>query len=120
MRKEHRLRRAADFDAVYKTGKTEGGRLLVVRWRPTEATTRIGFVCTKALGGAVVRNKVKRRLRAIVDSLDLAPGRDIVVSARKSAAEASFAELKGAAVKLLSQSGSLTITADSNQEHAQS
>ena len=108
MRKDQSLRRAADFDAVYKTGKVEGGRLLVVRSRLTDGTvTRVGFVCTKAVGGAVMRNRVKRRLRAIVTSLELAPGRDIVISARKTAADASFAELQRTLAALLKRAGAL-------------
>jgi ribonuclease P protein component len=112
MRPEQRLRKPADFDAVYKSGRVEGNRLLVVRTRPNGTpTTRFGFVATKAVGGSVVRNRTKRRLRAIAAGLDVAPGLDIVASARKTAAEAPFAEVKRALITLLERSGVLVAAA---------
>ena len=108
MRPDQRLRRKADFDAVYKSGRTEGNRLLVVRTRPNGAeVTRFGFVTTKAVGNAVVRNRTKRRLRAIASSLETAPGLDIVISARKTAANAPFIELQRSANALLVRAGAL-------------
>jgi ribonuclease P protein component len=57
---------------------------------------RAGFVVSKAVGGAVVRNKVKRRLRHLmVDQLGtLPPATDVVVRALPSAATRTFAELR--------------------------
>lgn len=112
MRPDQRLRRPADFDAVYrsagKSGRTEGNRLLVVRTMPNGAeVTRFGFVTTKAVGNAVVRNRTKRRLRNIAQTLTIAPGLDIVISARKPAADAPFAEIQKAALKLLTRTGAL-------------
>ena len=108
MRKEQRLRRPGDFDAVYKAGKIEGNRLLVVRCRASGATpSRIGFVTAKAVGGAVVRNRVKRRLRAIASASDILDGLDIVVSARRPAADESFASLGRSLRTLLNRAGAL-------------
>ena len=56
---------------------------------------RVGFVVSKAVGGAVVRNRVRRRLRHLVrDHLsELGPGSELVVRALPAAAEKSTAEL---------------------------
>ncbi len=56
---------------------------------------RVGFVASSALGGAVVRNRVKRRLRAAVARrIDAVPaGVDLVVRANSAAAAASFGDL---------------------------
>jgi ribonuclease P protein component len=117
MRKVQSLRRAADFDAVYKAGRVEGGKFVVVRSRQTaEALPRVGFVCTKAVGGAVVRNRVKRRLRAIVAALDLKAGRDIVISARKSAVNAPFADLQRTLTQQLKRSGVIAGDAVSREQ----
>lgn len=55
--------------------------------------SRYGFVVSKALGGAVVRNKVKRRLREITRRLTIQEGWDLVFIAKKGAAEANFSQL---------------------------
>lgn len=56
---------------------------------------RVGFVVSKAVGGAVVRTRVKRRLRAVLSDrlASLPPGSLLVVRANPAAAEASSAEL---------------------------
>lgn len=80
---------------MYRQGRAFGDRLLVVRARPNEtATTRFGFVAGKAVGGAVVRNRVKRRLRALADAAAPRAGVDVVVGARQAAAAASFDQLR--------------------------
>lgn len=67
--------------------------------------TRWGFVAGKVVGGAVVRNRVKRRLREAGRSLDVTSGIDIVVGARKAAAEANYARLREALVSLMKRHG---------------
>ncbi|WP_312034574.1 ribonuclease P protein component [Actinoplanes sp. TBRC 11911] len=65
---------------------------------PAQASTaRAGFVVSKAIGNAVVRNKVRRRLRHLVRPLlaDLPAGSLLVVRALPPASEASFATLGG-------------------------
>ena len=65
------------------------------RARGNEPPARAGFVVSKTVGGAVVRNKVKRRLRHLVRShlADLPSGTDLVVRALPSASGRSFVEL---------------------------
>ncbi|MBF6601003.1 MAG: ribonuclease P protein component [Dehalococcoidia bacterium] len=118
MRREQRLRRRRDFVAAYRDGRTQGNRLLVVRVRPNGSeTARFGFVAGKVVGGAVVRNLVKRRLRAIVRGLAVKPGLDVVVGARKAAAAAEYQELERALVALLRRTDALaSATASMPQE----
>ena len=97
----HRLRTAADFSATLRGAGTarSGGRLLVVAGRyalaPADGPARVGFVVSKAVGGAVIRNRTKRVLRHLVAArLDRIPlGCDLVVRATPAAAEASTTEL---------------------------
>jgi ribonuclease P protein component len=108
MRREQRLRRRSDFSAAYRKGQTQGNRLLVVRVVPNGCdTTRFGFAVSKVVGGAVVRNRVKRRLKAAAMTLRTKPGIDVVVGARKAAADAGFAALKDALTRLMRQSDAL-------------
>jgi ribonuclease P protein component len=100
----HRLRDRADFtSAVRGPGASRaGGRLIVVHANRTDARAelppRVGFVVSRAVGNAVVRNRTKRRLRAgVATRLSGIPaGFDLVVRANPAAADATFAELDSA------------------------
>jgi ribonuclease P protein component len=103
----HRLRDRADFtSAVRGPGASRaGGRLIVVHANRTDARAdlppRVGFVVSKAVGNAVVRNRTKRRLRASVATrlTGIPSGMDLVVRANPPAAQATFAELDSAVAR---------------------
>lgn len=56
--------------------------------------SRVGYAVSRRVGGAVVRNRVKRRLRAIIRELPIRPGYDIVAVPQHPSATASFGELR--------------------------
>jgi ribonuclease P protein component len=90
--RRHRLSRSRDFDAVYRHGRSVSTRFLVLYWFAREdpaGEPRLGLAVPKALGGAVVRNRVKRQLReAWRAALDHVPGgRDYVLIARPGLGE---------------------------------
>ena len=102
MRRQLRLRRRKEFDVVFQQGRTWANELLVLRSLPNQLDhNRYGFVTSKRLGGAVVRNRVRRRLREALRSLPVRAGWDVVISARLPAAQSDFHELKEALVDLL-------------------
>jgi ribonuclease P protein component len=108
MQRDQRLRKRKDFAAAYREGRVQGNRLLVVRIHPNEGEiTRFGFVAGKVVGGAVARNRVKRRLREAARGLDTKPGLDIIIGARKAAAEADFQALRTALTALIGRAGAL-------------
>ena len=92
----HRLRSSAEFGVTVRRGRRAGTRTLVVHAARaldggTEAgPVRVGFVVGKPVGGAVVRNRTKRRLRALARPLlsQLLPGTRVVVRANPPAAGA--------------------------------
>ena len=88
----------AEFARVKGQGTTERGRLLVLGALKLkdEKSFRAGFVTPKHIGTAVVRNRVRRRLRDIVRTaqLRLNAGLWLVVVARPYAANASYDQLK--------------------------
>jgi ribonuclease P protein component len=102
------LRRRADFEAIGRHGTARSTPLLVLRWMRTDrAETRIGMSTPRTLGGAVRRNRVRRRLRELVRERlgRIGPGWDLLLIARPAAGDASHAELGAAIDALLRRSG---------------
>jgi ribonuclease P protein component len=92
VKRANRLSRSRDFDAVYRHGKSVSSRFLVLYWFPQEeaASPRFGFSVPRSVGGAVERNKIKRRLRELwTQRLDrVEPGNDYVLIVRPGLPEA--------------------------------
>jgi ribonuclease P protein component len=90
------LRRRADFEQVFSSGQFVGGRVIAVRSVSRgEGPTRIGFAIGKRLDTrAVVRNRVRRRLREVLKSLPLRDGYDVVILGRRPVLTAGPAELR--------------------------
>ncbi len=98
MKRRRRLSRSRDFDAVYRKGRSVSTRYLTLYWFPREGDAdgdepRVGLAVSRKVGDAVVRNRLKRRLRALFDELapSLGRGRDYVAIARPGLAEAAEA-----------------------------
>jgi ribonuclease P protein component len=99
MKRRNRLSRSRDFDAVYRRGRSVSTRYLVLYSFPREedgvlgGEPRLGLAVSRKLGGAVVRNRLKRRLRAAFEELAprVPPGADYVLVARPGLAEAAEA-----------------------------
>jgi ribonuclease P protein component len=95
----HRLRDAESFRTAVRGGRRAGSRTLVVHLvapdPESETPPRVGFVVSKAVGNAAVRNRVKRRLRHQArEHVTTLPGSAVlVVRALPAAAQASYEEL---------------------------
>jgi ribonuclease P protein component len=91
-----RLVRRGEFDAVYRAGKRRSSSHFTVFFRANELSqSRFGFSIKKELGGAVVRNRIRRRLRDIVrcHRTEIPVGWDIVIHPKSAVNKAAFAVL---------------------------
>ena len=96
--------RRVEFDAVYRAGKRRSNSLFTVFLRANELpNSRFGFSIKKALGGAVVRNRIRRRVREIVrcHRLEIPAGWDIVIHPKSHVAKAEFAALTAEFLRLM-------------------
>jgi ribonuclease P protein component len=119
--KRRRLSRSAEFERVYRQGRSKGNRFLVlyafprseedVAGREPEAGPRLGLSVSRKVGGAVDRTRVKRCLREAfwAEAERLPDGSDYVVVARPDARELAEREgmpgLRGALSELVTQLG---------------
>lgn len=92
-----RLRKRAQFLAV-RRGEKRRGRLflLEVLDRGDDGAPRVGFTVTKKVGNAVVRNRIRRRLKEAVRTNaagDMQPGSDYVIVGREDILAAPFSEI---------------------------
>lgn len=98
-----RLKKRAEFLAAAASRHFVRTPTMLVQCRPHQdnseiSLTRVGFTASRRVGSAVIRNRAKRRLRALVDTLipklSLAFSSDIVLIATPSTASAPFSQLK--------------------------
>jgi ribonuclease P protein component len=96
--KTRRLTHRSEYERVKRNGITQRGKLLMLNAMPMDNSDpwRAGFVTSGRLGGAVVRNRVRRRLREIVrrHQDQLRQGFWFVIIARHQAATASYGVLE--------------------------
>jgi ribonuclease P protein component len=104
------LVRRVEYDAVYRDGRRKSGREFAVFLRPNGLdVSRFGWSIKKALGGAVQRNRIRRRIREIVrlHRQEIAPGWDIVIHPRSSVATTNFLTATDDLLKLLPRANPL-------------
>lgn len=104
----YRLRLNADFQRVRHEGKTWAHRLIVLSAAPNQREySRFGFAVSRRVGKAVVRNRVRRRMREVVrlKRQTIRAGWDVVFVARPSAAQATYVQIEQAIDDLVRRAG---------------
>lgn len=116
MQSRFRLSGDKRFSQIHREGRSAANNLLVVRVLPNGlGHSRFGFMVSKRLGNAVIRNKVKRRLREVVRNTELRAGWDAVFIARRGAERAKYDQLRRSAQNLLRRTQ--LISNDADQDH---
>jgi ribonuclease P protein component len=99
-----------DFSAVQEHGTSRSHPLLIVRTLRTDLeTTRFGLATSRRLGGAVIRNRLRRRLREALRVMapSFQPGWDVLIIARPAIVTADHDALVGALRRTLVRGGVL-------------
>ena len=98
------------FRRLYQKGRSAANKYLVIYCRRNGSSeNRIGYTVSSKLGHAVVRNRVRRRLREVyrLHESQFRPGWDLVVVARSRAVDAPYKKLEGAYLSLAGKLGLL-------------
>jgi ribonuclease P protein component len=102
------LSHPGDFAAIQGDGTSKSHALFTARFRRTDLdTTRFGLSTGRRLGGAVVRNRVRRRIREVLRVMapSFQPGWDVLIIARPAIVEADHDALVGALQRTLVRGG---------------
>lgn len=92
-----RLQKRRDFLEIYRSGDKIRSSSFYLYLRPNQLTSsRLGLTASRKIGKPIIRNRLKRRLREIFRAHKgmLQPPVDVVVNVRRTAAEASYAQLE--------------------------
>ncbi len=92
MQKQFRLKRRSAFSYVYKKGEKSSSRHLLLLYTKSRSGMKIGISVSKKVGGAVIRNRVKRLIREGIDLVlpQVQTGYTYVIVARSTAAECDY------------------------------
>ena len=102
MQRRQRLTGSKRFSQIHVEGSSAANRLLVIRYLANgRDCSRFGFLVSKRIGNAAVRNKVKRRLREAVRLNPVKSGWDALFIVRRGAGSAKYQDLKDATDNLL-------------------
>jgi ribonuclease P protein component len=115
MQRRQRLTGSKRFSQIHVEGRSAANRLLVIRYLANGSdSSRFGFLVSKRIGNAVVRNRVKRRLREAVRLSPVKIGWDALFIARRGAGTAKYQELKDATDNLLRRANLVETRPQSN------
>ena len=110
MDRKYRLTSSIDFKRVRRTGKSYAHPLIILVVSPNQKEiSRFGITAGRTVGGAVVRNKAKRRMREVIREHlpSIEPGWDIILIARSPIAEAKMPQIRKSIAGLLRRAGIL-------------
>ena len=121
MKKLPKLSRSEDFATVRRRGTSWADRDIVLIASPRvdgniEISSRCGFVVSRRVGNAVLRNRCKRRMRESAKSFNISDGHDIVFIARENLSRATFGRIQDSMSALLLSAG-LVVEKDIHEEN---
>lgn len=114
LKKVYRLTKHGSFSYVYRNGENKAAAAFSLFYVKS-TSLKVGFSVSNKLGKANVRNKIKRRMRAIIEGLMPLKKYQIVVVARSACTTMNFSEMKRCITNLVVRAG-LTVTLNEKEE----
>lgn len=117
MSKIETLKSNMEFNRVYSKGKNFWNRNLILYVRKSDSkNTRVGYSITKKVGNAVVRNKVRRRLKEIhrLYTNNIKVGYELIIIPKKNVVDISYKELESAVLHIFKLAGMIEKQSDKN------
>ncbi|MBB6674405.1 ribonuclease P protein component [Cohnella nanjingensis] len=109
MERKLRLRNREDFNRIYRQGRSFANSQFVVYWRrkPDPGLFRLGISASSKLGGAVVRNRMRRMIKEIVrlNASKIVEGTDMILIVRKPALSLPYIEMEKSILHVLRKAG---------------
>ncbi len=108
VKKENKIRKKRDYNNIYKNGKIKHGKYIIVFTKKNILSyNRFGIVTSKKIGTAVIRNRVKRQIRAIIikNKEKIKFNYDIVIVTRHNIKNVSFKEIEKDFINALRKAG---------------
>jgi ribonuclease P protein component len=117
VKRKFRLTSSTDFKRVRRFGKSYAHPFVVLVAYPNDhEISRFGFTASRSIGGAVKRNRAKRRLKTGIQQLLLVtvPGWDVILIARQPLLGASFQGIQAALLSLMERANLIQLGDDSS------
>lgn len=110
LKKQYRLKKRKEFGFIYKNGKYSACKILSVTYcKGYKKPCKVGFSVSNKIGNAVVRNKIKRRLRDCTSKIigKLNDNYNYVIVAREPISETSYKDINESLIYCLNKAGLL-------------
>ena len=106
MQKKYRLKSSRVFTSLHRRGVSTANQRLVLVYAPSKYSLKVGFIVSKKVGKAVVRNKVRRRLREAFRALIpfVEDKCNYIIIARAECADSTFSQIADSIVQALKKS----------------
>lgn len=115
MKAAFHLKKNKEFQAVFRAKQSTANRQFVIYHRhcPQQSVFRFGLSVSKRVGNAVVRNRIKRRIREAIREMEprICTGKDYVIIARKPTADMDYQQIKRSLHHVCKRAGVLKKTA---------
>lgn len=115
LKKNYRLTKHGSFGFVYRKGENKASAAFSLFYVKS-TSLKVGFSVSNKLGKATVRNKIKRRMRAIIRSVLPLPKYQIVLVAKLNSVTMSFDDMRADILRLLTKAGLIATANERNEK----
>jgi len=97
LKQEYRLKKKYQFNYIYRVGRSNSGNLCVLYFAPSKnKNVKVGISVSHKIGGAIIRNRIKRKIREAIQKflLEIKKDFNIVIIAKNAITTATYAQIE--------------------------